>query len=210
MTKVVIVINENVMYMGWERLLHDNFGEVEIAVARNIPDALAHVNACVPDLIILSASITEDYSRSFQMAKMNLLSRNIPFLVYYDPAVFKIVIQYLKNGANGSVSYLCELDIIIAAVAALLKGDRFICPLSEKLIITHLLGVESTIGEKRQRDLSVREMEIAGYLTKGFKTSDIGKKLNLKVSTISTVKFKIFSKMKVTNIVQLAEKMKTV
>ena len=210
MTKVVIVINENVMYMGWERLLHDNFGEVEIALARNIPDALAHVNACVPDLIFLSASITEDYSRSFQMAKMNLLSRNIPFLVYYDPAVFKIVIQYLKNGANGSVSYLCELDILIAAVAALLKGDRFICPLSEKLIITHLLGAESTIGEKRQRDLSVREMEIAGYLTKGFKTSDIGKKLNLKVSTISTVKFKIFSKMKVTNIVQLAEKMKTV
>ena len=210
MTKVLIVINENVMYMGWERLLHENFGEVEITVARNIPDALAHVNKGAPDLIILSASITEDYSRSFQMAKMNLLSRNIPFLVYYDPAVFKIVIQYLKNGANGSVSYLCELDIIIAAVAALLKGDRFICPLSEKLIITHLLGAESTIGEKRQRDLSVREMEIAGYLTKGFKTSDIGKKLNLKVSTISTVKFKIFSKMKVTNIVQLAEKMKTV
>jgi DNA-binding NarL/FixJ family response regulator len=51
--------------------------------------------------------------------------------------------------------------------------------------------------------LSKQQRIVAYYMCKGAKTSEIAKLLNLKANTISTVKIYIFSKLKVSNQIDL-------
>ena len=54
--------------------------------------------------------------------------------------------------------------------------------------------------------LTARESEIMQFLLKGHRTVEIARELKLAVSTISTVKNNIYRKMKVSNIVDLVDK----
>jgi DNA-binding NarL/FixJ family response regulator len=54
--------------------------------------------------------------------------------------------------------------------------------------------------------LSKQQRKVAYYMCKGAKTSEIAKILNLKSNTISTVKVSIFSKLKVSNQIDLYSK----
>lgn len=53
--------------------------------------------------------------------------------------------------------------------------------------------------------LAPRELEILHYLLKGYPTKSIGETLNLRMSTISTVKKRIFEKTKANNLKDLLE-----
>lgn len=53
--------------------------------------------------------------------------------------------------------------------------------------------------------LAPRELEILHYLLKGLGTKEIGETLNLKMSTVSTIKTRIFEKTNAANIKELIE-----
>ena len=54
--------------------------------------------------------------------------------------------------------------------------------------------------------LSERELEIATLLVKGFGNLEISNELNLKATTVSTYKARIFEKLEVTNLPALIQK----
>jgi len=65
-------------------------------------------------------------------------------------------------------------------------------------------GGQRTIGNIGS--LSDRELEIMNLLVKGLSSSEIKMLLNIELSTISTFKSRLFSKMGVSNVVKLVEK----
>ena len=57
-------------------------------------------------------------------------------------------------------------------------------------------------------DLSPREKEVLALLLDGKQTKQISSELNLKVTTVSSHKARIFDKMQVGNVIELFKKMK--
>jgi DNA-binding NarL/FixJ family response regulator len=53
--------------------------------------------------------------------------------------------------------------------------------------------------------MPAREMDVLHYLLKGWKTSQIAGTLNLSVSTVSTLKSRIFERTQTKNVVELME-----
>lgn len=66
---------------------------------------------------------------------------------------------------------------------------------------------KATNSNKKNIKLSEREFEIAQYLSKGMRVSKIAEKLDRRVSTISTIKKSIFTKLEVDSVVKLADAM---
>jgi DNA-binding NarL/FixJ family response regulator len=60
-------------------------------------------------------------------------------------------------------------------------------------------------GQNPFSSLAPRELEILHYLLKGVGTKHIGETLNLRMSTISTVKNRIFEKTRAQNLKELIE-----
>jgi len=56
--------------------------------------------------------------------------------------------------------------------------------------------------------LSVREIEVMNLLTKGIPLQKIADVLHLQVSTVSTYKTRIFSKLEINSIIELLEKIR--
>jgi len=57
--------------------------------------------------------------------------------------------------------------------------------------------------------LSDREVEVMQLLIQGRAIGEIAQLMNLQVSTISTYKTRVFKKLEVNNVIELAEKRKT-
>ena len=62
-----------------------------------------------------------------------------------------------------------------------------------------------TLGSNPFSTLAPRELEILHYLLRGYGTKSVGETLNLRMSTVSTVKTRIFEKTKAKNLKDLLE-----
>ena len=59
----------------------------------------------------------------------------------------------------------------------------------------------------RSQNYLGRELEVAELLTKGVGVLEISNQLNLQMGTVSTYKLRLFQKLKIKSIIELAEKM---
>jgi DNA-binding NarL/FixJ family response regulator len=105
----------------------------------------------------------------------------------YGPAVRKYgIINYMHKSAG-------EEDML-ESLKKFLVGDHF-----------EVREVERHLAYNAFSTLAPRELEVLHYLLKGYGTKTIGETLNLRMSTISTVKNRIFEKTKTKNLKDLLD-----
>lgn len=112
-------------------------------------------------------------------------------------------VSVLKYGAMGFISKEQGYAEIGNAIKKVMDNKKY---MSEKLISLLLDPNLSKNNTNPFSKLSEREMLVAKLICEGYSTKDIGKKIGLQLSTISTYKSKIFEKLKVENVVELIEK----
>jgi DNA-binding NarL/FixJ family response regulator len=109
---------------------------------------------------------------------------------------------YIIAGANGYLNKLSDKIQLITAVDSVLKNGKFLTQNTIELLINASTGKEHL---NPLDILSKREMEITMLLIQGHGNIEIAQKLNIHLTTVSTHKNKIFSKLNITNIVSLLE-----
>jgi DNA-binding NarL/FixJ family response regulator len=93
-------------------------------------------------------------------------------------------------------------EIIAHAVEEVINGQTFM----EEKFKNYLLQTPGTVTMSRPFDiLTKREEEVIGLMLKGKKMGEISLSMNLKPSTISTFKTKIYEKLGVTSVLELKE-----
>lgn len=196
-----------VIATGLNVILSNKFEKLTIHRKSNFED-FSHVfkNEDL-DVIILSF-----YERSPDL-KFHIIRKcitqfpNVPVIIFGEQLTTTEIVNILRAGAKGYVSKHGNLSEIINCIDTVLKGRHY---------VNSLIGVEmlNQIFIERKEELfefsqlTEKQYSIAKFLSIGMGTSKIAKTLNLKPSTVSTVKAVIFRKMKVANVIELSSVVK--
>ena len=105
----------------------------------------------------------------------------------------------------GYVDRGASLNDITQTIRDILRGKVYLEPSLWIEYITNHAPTHIFPQLKTSKPLTGKELEIANYLMKGFKTNEISKLLNKSPTTISTQKANIYKKLDVRNVVELLE-----
>lgn len=205
MTSILIADDHTVVRYGTARILKDHFPDVSIDEAENFPRLITQLDNRKFDLLILDINIPG--GNNLQMIDViRLRQPGIRILVFsgYDEQVYAL--RCLQAGADG---YLMkdspEQEIRTAVSTILLKNEKYSSTAVKQDLLNNLIG-KRPVSDNPLRTLTDRETEVLHQLIRGLSTAKIAAQLNLQVSTVSTYKTRVFDKMGVTNVVELAEK----
>ncbi|RYY55972.1 MAG: response regulator transcription factor [Chitinophagaceae bacterium] len=162
----------------------------------------------IPKLI--SASGYDLLIMDFQMPDTDVLwlikylSENhpdLPVLIYSMCSEKLYGLRILQAGAKGFVSKSSPLSELKKAIVLALEKKVY---LSQELA-QQIAGQRFQKSESPVDKLSPRELQIATLLLEGHSLSKIAAKLHIQQSTAGTHKAKIFTKLKVANLIELNE-----
>src|SRR5690606_20441727 len=143
------------------------------------------------DLVVLDAEIADNAHLLGAVRRIKSVSPLTRILIFseLDEAVYGP--KYLAFGTNGFLAKNANVDDIVLAIETALRGEIF----NRENDPTQSVSQQQTAIPKKVHQLSSREYQIAYLLVKGTSLSQIGKLTNLKETTISTYKKRIFAKL---------------
>jgi two-component system, NarL family, invasion response regulator UvrY len=148
------------------------------------------------NFIVLDVNLPGGDSTKMIKRLRNTKSHKAKILVFSSYEANIYADAYLQSGADGYLNKLSPDEEFIRAVETILKGKTYV-PAKE----------EDGHGNPLKR-LSIREANIAKLLVNGLANGEIQQRLDLKPSTISTYKNRVFEKLKVDNIPSLINMIK--
>lgn len=206
MSKVLIVDDHAVVRTGVKFLLKSVNPGTEVTSAEDFLEALSLLKQDSFDLVILDINIPGGNNIGM-IDTIRLYRPEIPILIFtsYSEKIYGL--PYLQAGANGFLSKDALEDDLLSAIAHIEEGKRYIGTSLQENMLDSLMN-NGKLDANPWSSLSKREMDVANLLVKGHSTAEISNMLNLQLSTVSTFKARVFSKMKVSNLVELIAKMK--
>lgn len=198
MQSFLIVEDREIIRTGFRTLIAEQFPDAEVEEVETEIRALDILQKKAFRIILLSADIP-----GFNFTKLIKTSKSIkPYssVVLFTSKKDNIhILENIKVGAKGFVNLTHEMEVqITEAIKEVLLGNIY---MSEKI---RQSAVESLLTDKIDTNpfnaLSDREIEITRMLLEGKKTTEIAVLLNLKVSTVSTHKKRIFNKLSLNQI----------
>ena len=116
----------------------------------------------------------------------------LPVLILSVYPEEQYALRVLKAGASGYLNKDSAPEQLVAAVNRVMLGKKFITPaIAEKLANS----LDHDLNKLSHEYLSDREFEVLKLIAGGQAVSDIASKLSLSVTTISTYRSRIMSKM---------------
>lgn len=205
MPTILIAEDHSVVRMGTAMLIREQYPDAVIREAETFDEVVDILAKGPLDLLLLDIHIPG--GDNLQMVEaVKLRQPGLPILIFsaYDEQLYAI--RYLKSGAQGYLKKTAPPDEIKAAIRKVLGGEKYISKLVQEQLVEQLL--DPTKKQEGLSSLSNREVEVMQLLVKGASPAEIKSTLNIHDSTISTYKAKIFEKLNVTNVIELAEKVR--
>lgn len=202
MKRALLVDDHVIARMGLKVLLKDMFPGAEIEEAQNGDEAEDRIKNSDFDLCLLDLNMPKTDSISL-LKKMLMTRPNLKVLVISMNSEEVFAVNVLKSGALGYISKENSFDVIRDAIKRVLDNKKY---MSDK-VLNMLLDNEGKVQSFSNpfNKLSDRELMVAKLVIEGYSTKQIADKASLQLSTISTYKGKIFSKLQITNAIELFE-----
>lgn len=206
--KVIIADDHPVIRNGAIEMIKDmKLWHTEFREANNFKELIAALQEESFDLILLD--INMPHANGINMIEdIRNIQKHIKILVFssYDESTYAF--RYLKAEANGYLQKDINEKEFKAAVQAVVEKGKY----ASKNVIDIVLfsqNNEMNMSSKPFEELSNRELDVCIHLVNGMGTLEISNNLNLKTSTISTYKKRIFEKLNVKNIAELIKMYQT-
>ncbi|WP_229216558.1 response regulator transcription factor [Dyadobacter sp. 3J3] len=198
---MLIAEDHPLLIIGIESMLMESIPDATVFKAADFNKALNLLEKYTFDLLVMDINLPHG-DKVGMIEAVRLKQPNILILVCSSYEEHLYALPFLKAGANGYISKTASSEEFKTAVEYVLNSKIYASP----AILNKMFGILfNTKGSDSSAldELSVKEVEIAKLLTKGFSTKEIGKHINLSASSISTYKSKIFEKLGVNNIIEL-------
>jgi len=175
-----------------------------VGEAEDGEEALAKVRDLRPDLVILDLFIP--VISGFEVAKLvrrDFPSSHVLILTAYEQEEY--LHQALEFGAEGYLLKSAEKEELIAAVRAVLKGEKAFSPRINELIVKGFLSrrEQSKTSQPPSVLLTAREKEILELVSRGLTNQQIAQKLFISSRTIDTHRTNIMHKIGVHDVAHL-------
>jgi two-component system, NarL family, invasion response regulator UvrY len=195
---VLLVDDHAVVREGYRRLLERDSAINVVGEAANSVQACEQAAVLDPDVIIMDIALP---GVSGIEAIRRILARRpeqcVLMFSMYDDTIFPS--RALEAGARGYVSKASAPEVLVDAISAVARGERYLSPDVEKLI-AHITAQ----GRSPVNTLTAREFEVLRLLVRGETVKRIGQKLGLSEKTVANHQSVIREKLGARNGVQLA------
>lgn len=201
--KVLIADDQRISTLGIRHILTDINPELTIVEASSLSCLLTHLANSHFDLLILDIHILDE-GRVSRMSAIRKVISKAKILIFsaYDERQYTL--PFLQAGAHGFLPKASLEREVRIAIDSVMGGERYLSRFAQQLSLDRFFSTK-VLSSMGLRELTRRERGILPILLQGVSTADIGHKLNLKMSTVSTHKKNIFRKLGVRNVVELIQ-----
>jgi two-component system, NarL family, invasion response regulator UvrY len=206
--KFLIIEDHGIVAAAMERIISDLYPEAQVDTAPNFPKGLKSLEIIgTADLVILDMDIPG--GESFDMIRiLRAKQPGIRILIFTGHDENRYAVRFLSAGANGFLSKHLGPDECVRALKLVMDDKKYMSEEVHQMVAKSFFEKINPLDEYKYPPLSPREKEVLDLLLDGKATKEIGDALNLKLTTVSTHKTRIFEKLQVTNIIELFKKLR--
>jgi DNA-binding NarL/FixJ family response regulator len=197
----LIADDHSVVQQGISLVVKELFPNAVIHTAGSFRETLKVVAETKLDLLILDINFPDGNSINI-IPEVKTLQPDIKILIFtaYDENIYAM--RYLNAGVSGYLNKGCTEDEMKHAVKSMIATGKYVTQtIKDRILDSYISKTPINPLEK----LSIREVEVARLLIKGYGNLEISELLQIKKTTVSTFKNRVFEKLEIDNLAALIE-----
>ena len=198
--KTAIIDKSPVLMEGLGQLLRSQYQISDLFTCVSLGVLREQYPEAVPNLIIIEMSKILHDSNLAIIGAVKSFFPNASVIAIGEVASLPVVIDFLRAGAMGYLTYSVSPREVLRCVSNVLEGKMFV---PDELLPLIIRAQEKPLKKVTKTRLTYRERHIAGLLIKDQKAAEIALQLGVKPATIFATKRTIFTKLKIDSIFQL-------
>ena len=198
MSKILLINEYNLAREGIRRLLLDNDLVASVDTAMNA-DAVRKARELQPDIVVMDLGV--DHLSVFDITRRMLASNKLLKIIVLTSQVDEpFPSRVLQAGAIACLGRRSSVNDLFSAIKAARSGKRYV---STDVAQGMAKQTKQTNQQSPFMLLSNRELQIMFMFVNGLKVNEIADKLCLSPKTVSTYRYRIFSKLDVRGDVEM-------
>ncbi|WP_254412668.1 LuxR C-terminal-related transcriptional regulator [Dyadobacter diqingensis] len=207
-SQVLVLEDHDIVSSMLASLLKEHIANVAIVKEKSFPAGLARMRDGLQfDLIILDVNLPGGESYGM-IAILRKIQPAVRILVFTSQEEEHHALNFLSAGASGYLSKNAPIEEIGLAISTVMKDKKYMTYEVQQRLAESFFQKSGPVKAFESMILSPRETEVLNLLLEGKSSNLIARELNLKKTTVSSHKARIFEKMNVTNTIDLFKKMK--
>lgn len=205
MKNVLITDDHGIVRLGASILVEKTIKDAQISQAEDFEEMITLLKQQNFDLMLLDINMPGGNNIKM-LEEILAIQPDLKILVVssYEESIYAL--RYIMAGASGYVNKNSSKQNLIDAISQVAEGKKYMSAEIKEMYFNSLVnGKSSKIENNPLNLLSNREMDVSKHLIKGESIQDVAKALNLKNSTVSTYKTRVFEKLQIENIADLIE-----
>ncbi len=198
MTVTVLLVDDHpIIRQGLSNLLGGVADLQVIGEAADGIQALREIERRKPDILLIDMMMPNLNGLEVlsQVRKLSPATRSIVFSMH---GAEPYVVQALRAGAQGYVLKDAGPGELVAAIRAVMRGDRYLSEPLRARLEAYGSGVEDAPLDS-YKTLTARELEVLQMTAEGRSSAEIGKKLDISPRTVEIHRSKLMRKMGLRN-----------
>jgi two-component system invasion response regulator UvrY len=195
MIQLLLVDDHTLFREGLKQIFSDTNDIVVAAEASSGQEALNKIKENNCDVVILDISMP-DMNGINVLKQIRKLKFNVPILILSMYSEEQYAISAYQAGADGYLTKSEAPKELLNAVRKVASGGKYVGEGAAEKLVTSLNGNNKFPYYKK---LSHREYQVMLMIGKGKSIKKISEELNLRSSTVSTLKARMFKKLKMKN-----------
>jgi DNA-binding NarL/FixJ family response regulator len=199
MHRIVIADDHPMVRIGIRYSIREGFNPVQIFEAKNGDELIAAVKQHDIDIVLMDLNMPDTDPQQV-LQTMLVLKPGIGVIIFSMNKEEIFGMMYLKMGAMGYLHKGGKPAEMIRAIRCVMDGNVYMTREMQQ----HYLGSNTETGKDNPfTALTRKELEVLRHLSGGASVISIARIMNIGSSTVGTHKASIFSKLRISNLLEL-------
>ena len=198
MKKITILITDDhtLIRQTWSLVLNADPRFDVVAEAGSGEEAIELAQQIRPNVVLMDINLPgmNGIEATHQIRKVSPSTKVLGVSIYTQPGY---VTRMLKQGAMGYVTKNSSCEEMYRAIMEIHNNRRYICDETKNILSEQLIGGDES--RNGFNSLSKREIEIIGFIRRGFFSKEIAEQLMVSVKTVEVHRYNILKKLNVKN-----------
>ncbi|MCF6353466.1 MAG: response regulator transcription factor [Cyclobacteriaceae bacterium] len=199
--RLLMVEDHQIVSDGLLKLLQDEDDIEVLEVIDNAQDALVYIENNQVDIVMSDITMPGMSGLEFTqiVAEKHITPRVLLLSMHEDE---EYVLTAVDNGAMGYLTKDVRRSELLKAIRKIASGEKYFSSKVTEIMITGYANRASRVRadkDKPYSKLTERELEILGYIVKGFSNKQIGYELDISKRTVDTHRTNIMKKLDAKN-----------
>lgn len=196
--------DHSLIRQGVEILIEDLGFEGDILHASTLQKVLACTAENNIDVLVIDAAFPDGNSLEI-IPELKTKYPELKILVFSGLEESDYALRFLNAGVNGFLTKVSEEEDIKNALMKVIVEGRYISSVTQGLLLNSL---QNSSHQNPLEKLTKRELEVVQMYADGMGNLEIANALGLKQNSVSTMKKRVFEKLGIDSLVELAALLK--